>query len=93
LITLPWEGSERGLGICGGRSHPPTHTGLAVDATGNVYVADTFNNLVKQIPHSGGIYGTPVIVGSGFNNPTGVAVDAQGRLYAIDSNYVWIFTP
>ncbi|WP_413670971.1 putative Ig domain-containing protein [Mucilaginibacter sp. Mucisp86] len=56
-------------------------TGVAVDASGNIYVADYMNSLVKKIPAGGG---ATVVVGSGFNKPTGVAVDASGNIYVAD---------
>jgi sugar lactone lactonase YvrE len=58
--------------------------GVAVDAAGNVYVADTYNNAVKKIPYSNGSYGVPVTLGSGFSYPTAVAVDAAGNVYVAD---------
>ncbi|QEE26922.1 hypothetical protein FTW19_02220 [Terriglobus albidus] len=59
--------------------------GVAVDGSGNVFVADTVNNAVKKIPYSGGSYGTPVTLGSGFNRPFGVAVDGSGNLFVPDT--------
>jgi len=56
---------------------------VAVDAQGNVYVADAGNNAVKEIPAG---TNTPVIIGSGFNKPVGVAVDASGNVYVSDYN-------
>ena len=56
-------------------------TGVAVDAAGNVYVADSTNKKVKKIPAGNG---TPVIIGTGFNLPYGIAVDAQGVVYVAD---------
>jgi len=52
--------------------------GVAVDAAGDVYVADESNNAVTEIPVGGG---TPISLGSGFNAPEGVAVDAAGNVY------------
>jgi len=55
---------------------------VAVDAQGNVYIADTANNAVKEwIP---GTQQTAVLV-SGLNAPAGVAVDGQGNVYIADS--------
>jgi gliding motility-associated-like protein len=62
-----------------GFSNPTT---VAVDASGVVYVADSFNNAIKEIPINGG---TPFILASGFNRPVGVAVDAAGDVYVSDS--------
>lgn len=57
--------------------------GVAVDAAGNVYVADYGNNLVKKIPVGGG---APVNIGSGFNHPTGLAVDVAGNVYVSEAD-------
>ena len=59
-------------------------TGVAVDSSGNVFVADTDNNAVKEIVAAGG-YTTINILGSGFFEPTGVAVDGSGNVFVADS--------
>jgi sugar lactone lactonase YvrE len=56
--------------------------GVAVDAAGNVYVADTENNAVRQIVAATGAVTT---LGSGFNTPEAVAVDAAGNVYVADT--------
>lgn len=61
--------------------------GVAVDHSGTVYVADNGNSQVKKMPPNPAnplFSGTPVIIGSGFLNPTGVAVDAAGNVYVAD---------
>jgi hypothetical protein len=55
--------------------------GVAVDGSGNVFVADASNNAVKEIL-AGGTVNT---LGSNFNNPTGVAVDGSGNIFVADS--------
>lgn len=72
--------------------------GVAVGASGNVYLADTDNHRVRRIDGSGTITtfagnGTAGFSGDGgqatvamLNRPTGVAVDAAGRVYIADSN-------
>ncbi|MBV8147849.1 MAG: hypothetical protein JO092_02015 [Candidatus Eremiobacteraeota bacterium] len=46
--------------------------GVAVDALGNVYVADTYNSAVRMVAPSGAI----MVIGSGFNYPYSVTLDA-----------------
>ena len=66
--------------------HP---TDVAVDASGNVYVADYgdvnnngANSAVYEIPAGNG---TPRALGSGFSEPIGVAVDGAGNVYVGDT--------
>ena len=57
-------------------------TGVAVDAGGNVFIADLGNNRVVEVPASGGPQFT---VGSGLAGPFGVAVDGAGDVFIADS--------
>ena len=72
-----------------------TPTGIAVDAAGNLYIADSSNQRVRKV--SGGIITTVAGNGTaGYNgdnipatsaglvNPVSVAVDAAGNLYIVD---------
>ena len=77
-------------------------SGLAVDSTGNLYIADTCNYRVRKV--SGGIITT--IAGNGISgfagdngsapaaelvNPVAVATDLSGNIYIADANRVrWI---
>lgn len=56
-------------------------TGVAVDASGNVFVADPGTNQIKKI--SGG---TITVVASGFSTPFGVSLDNAGFMYVADQN-------
>ena len=55
--------------------------GLAVDAAGNLYVANQNNTISEVTP--GGV--VSAFVGSGLNEPLGLAIDAAGNLYV--ANY------
>jgi sugar lactone lactonase YvrE len=71
--------------------------GVAVDGAGNVYVADTGNNTVREIAPGGAVTtlaGTADPVGGGgdgtggaaqFNHPGGIAVDSSGNVYVADT--------
>jgi len=71
-------------------------SGVAVDAIGNVYVADTFNHTIRGITAAGQvstIAGSPGDPGNvdgigdfaRFNQPTGIAVGTDGSLYVADT--------
>ncbi|WP_276352709.1 stalk domain-containing protein [Cohnella caldifontis] len=69
--------------------------GLAVDAQGNIYVADAGNNAVRKITKDGkvttlagnGTIGSSDGIGSevAFYHPSDVAVDAKGNVYVADT--------
>ena len=55
---------------------------VAVDGSGDVFVADSFNNAIKEILAPS--YTTVNTIGSGFDDPSGVAVDSAGNVYVAD---------
>jgi gliding motility-associated-like protein len=56
--------------------------GLTIDASGNIYVADQGNNLIRKITPAGMV---TTIGGNNFNSPTGIGIDAAGTLYVADA--------
>lgn len=59
--------------------------GFAVDANGNLFIADTAANAIQEIPYAGGAYQTAVTVGTGLGDLLGVAVGANGDLFVAQS--------
>jgi sugar lactone lactonase YvrE len=70
--------------------------GIAVDASGNLYVADTYctirmitsAGMVTTLAGTAGTYGSSdgTASAANFNSPTGIAVDASGNIYVADTN-------
>jgi NHL repeat/IPT/TIG domain len=71
--------------------------GVAVDAAGNVYIADSLNNRVRMVTPSGTITtiagtGRPGFDGDGpatehgLNGPGGIVLDGSGNLYIADKS-------
>ena len=89
-------GSADGVGGAARFYYP---SGLAVDRAGDVYVADTFNDTIRELTQAGGnwtvstIAGLAGVVGSAnglgtsarFYNPCGVAVDSSNNVFVADT--------
>ena len=91
--SAPQSGSADGVGS-NARFNTPYST--AVDAAGNVYVADRSNHLIRRITPAGivsTVAGLAETSGSAdgtgsaarFNLPTGVAVDGTGNVFVADN--------
>src|ERR1017187_916820 len=56
---------------------------VAVDGAGNVFIADTLNNRVVEVPAGGGAQTT--VPTNGLYHPFGVAVDGAGDVFVADT--------
>jgi sugar lactone lactonase YvrE len=81
----------------GGAARFNLPAGLAIDVSGNVYVADTRNHTIRRISPDGavvtvaGLAGNPGAVdGTGtaarFDSPQGIEIDAAGMIWIADTN-------
>ena len=88
------QGSADGTGSAARFANPAS---VAVDGTGNVYVADYSNHTIRKVTAAGavttlaglaGVSGSTDATGSAarFANPTGVAVDGAGNVYVADQS-------
>jgi sugar lactone lactonase YvrE len=58
---------------------------VAVDAAGNVFVADQYNNIVRKVTYSGGVYTTVSTIPAPLSSTiSGIDVDQWGHLYVSD---------
>jgi sugar lactone lactonase YvrE len=105
VVTSPYAavtlaGAAGGAGSADGTGssasfHSPAD--LALDNSGNVFVADTANHLIREVSSAGvvstvagrgGISGSSDGMGTNaqFNQPAGIAVDGAGNVYVADTN-------
>ena len=93
LAGYAGHGSVDSIGNGSGFNNPGN---IALDAAGNLYVADSDNHTIRRITPAGvastlagspGVSGSADGVGSSarFNQPLGVAVDTSGNVYVADS--------
>src|SRR5262249_31713019 len=90
-------------GVCsGGRFNNPY--GIAVDASGYVYVADTSNSTIRKISSAGevttlagsaGVFGSTDGMGTNarFFSPYAIETDSTGNLFVADSQTIRKITP
>jgi len=61
-------------------------SGVAVDGAGNIYIADTGNNRVVEVPRSGSGYGPQITLPvTGLISPMGLAIDGVGNLFIVSN--------
>ena len=100
ITTVAGNGTAASTGDGGSATNASLNfpTGVAVDSTGNIYIADQGNNRIRKVtggtinPAAGtgtagsanGVVGEATSVAQ-FNQPTGVAVDGSNNVYIADT--------
>ncbi len=61
--------------------------GIAIDGSGNLFVADTGNNRIVQVPIQSGTnaFHPPIVIASGLRLPFGTVLDSVGNLFYADT--------
>ena len=100
ITTIAGNGTAGYSGDSGPATSATLHTpyGLNIDSSGNLYIADSANNVVRMVSKAGiisTISGTGTAGYSGDNgaaisatldNPQGVTIDSQGNVYISDQS-------
>jgi hypothetical protein len=98
LASIPLNGSGTGAAVqalpaaqstIGASGSLKTPSQMAVDAAGNLYVADSGLKAVEMYPSGSGSSTAGTSVGTGLKAPTGVAVDGAGDVFIADSGSVY----
>src|SRR5438552_723994 len=97
INTVAGGGAGDGGAATGASLNQPR--GVALDASGNLYIADQFNHRIRKVDGGAGIITTVAgngsyafagdggaATGASLNQPRGVALDASGNLYIADQS-------
>jgi len=102
VTTIAGAPGVEGYGFVNGSGHLARFqfpAAVAVDSSGNVYVADTFNHSIRKLTGTpGGAWTVTTLAGAGttgyidgagpssrFNLPQGLAIDNSGNVYVADT--------
>jgi sugar lactone lactonase YvrE len=84
VVTLAGSGRRGSLDGPANEAQFDTPSGVAVDTRGTVFVADTGNNLVRQISPDGTVSTVGPPPPYGFVRPIGIAVDETSTVFVTD---------
>ena len=98
VITIAGNGSKGAVNATGTNASFFNPAGVAVDATGNLYIGDSGNYLIRKITPDGS---ASTLAGSGtagaldglgtaasFYGPQGLAIDASGNIFVADGRVI-----
>ncbi|NOY13987.1 MAG: 6-bladed beta-propeller, partial [Deltaproteobacteria bacterium] len=86
--VLMFDADNRYLGSLKPKTGFGRPAGMAIDAAGNLYVADALAGIVDVFSAAGEYrksLGSRIAADGKFNRPSNLALDAQGRIYVVDS--------
>ncbi len=104
ITTVAGNGSEDNTGFAGNGGKATAAalgypTGLAVDSAGDLFIADTFNNVIREVNAGSQVITTIAGTGSqnyagnngpataaGLDEPSGLALDSAGDLFIADQS-------
>jgi len=90
LSSLPERVTDMSKGGKGnGKGQLDSPTGIAVDANGNVLVADTGNGRIEKFSPTGAFLSSIGTKGGGhgqFGDPNGIAIDGTGNIYVAEAS-------
>jgi sugar lactone lactonase YvrE len=87
-FVTKWGSKGGGDGEFGSGTAGYWPSGIAIDTSGNVYVADTGNHRIQKFDSDGQFIAKWGVFGNGegqFYNPYGIAVDSTGFIYVADT--------
>jgi sugar lactone lactonase YvrE len=95
VSTLAGSGNDGNINAAGILASFNGPTGITIDASGNLFVADAGNNLIREVTSAGVVSTIAGSDSTGFINgidtsatffaPTGITVDGPGNLYVADA--------